>query len=76
MGGGAKVFELLSGEDINRNEMDLGMAMFAGLGGTHFDNFAGAAFYDDETVLAEGRALHGIGFGSTGIGALESVFML
>ena len=76
VGRGAKIFELLASEDINRNEMDLGVTVFAGLGSAHFDNFARAVLYADKSVLAERRALHRIGGGSTGIGALEGVLML
>ena len=76
MGGGAKIFELLASEDVNSNEMDLGVAVLAGLGRAHFDDLARAALDDDESVLAEGRALHRIGSGSTGIGALKGVLML
>ena len=76
VGRGAKIFELLASEDINRNEMDLGVTVLAGLGSAHFDNFARAVLYADKSVLAERRALHRIGGGSTGIGALEGVLML
>ena len=76
MGGRAKIFELLASEDIDCNEMDLRVAVLSGLGGTHFDDLAGAALDDDESVLTEGRALHRIGGGGTGIGALKGVLML
>ncbi len=76
MGGGAKIFELLAGEDVNCNKMDLGVTVLAGLRSAHFDDLARAALDDYESVLAERRALHRIGGGSTGIGALEGVFML
>ena len=76
MGGGAKIFEFLASKDVNCDKMDLGVAVLAGLGGAHFNDLARAAFDDDESVLAQRRALHGIGGGSTGIGALESMLML
>ena len=76
VGRGAKILELLAREDINCNEMDLGVTVLAGLGSAHFDNFARAVLYADKSVLAKCRALHGIGGGSTGIGALEGVLML
>lgn len=31
VGGGAEIFELLASEDVNRNEMNLGVAVLAGL---------------------------------------------
>lgn len=76
VGGGAKIFKLLASEDINCNEMDLRVTVLAGFGSAHFDNLAGATLDDDESVLAERRALHRIGGGSTSIGALEGVLML
>lgn len=76
VGGGAKILEFLARENINCNEMDLGVTVLAGLGSAHFNNFARAVLYADKSVLAECRALHGIGGGSTGIDALEGVLML
>ena len=58
MGGRRDIFEFLAVEDVDSDEMDLGVTVFARLGGGHFDDFAGAAFDDDVAVLAEGRALH------------------
>ena len=76
MGGGAELFKLLGGEDVDGDQVDLGVTVLAGLGGGHFDDLARAVLDDDETVLPQSRALHGVGGGGTGIGALEGVFML
>ena len=76
MSGRAKIFQLLAGEDVNGNEMDFGVAVFAGLRGRHFDDLAGAVLNDDETVLPQSGTLHGIGGRGTGIGALKGVLML
>ena len=76
MGGRAKIFELLASENVNGDEMDLGVTVLAGFGGAHFDDLAGAALDDDEAVLAERRALHGVGGRGASIGALEGVLML
>ena len=77
MGGGAKIFKFLAGENVNRDKMDFRVSVLAGLGGAHFDDLARAVFDADETVLAERRALHRIGGRGSSIGALESVlFML
>lgn len=76
VGRGAKIFELLASEDVNCDEMDLGVTVLAGLGSAHFDDLARAALDNDKSVLAERRALHRIGGGSTGIGALEGMLML
>jgi hypothetical protein len=53
VGGWAKFFELLAGEDVNGNKMDLGVTMLAGLGSRHVDNLAGAVLNHNEAVLAE-----------------------
>lgn len=61
VGGRAKIFQLLASENVNCDQVNLCVAVLAGLRGTHFDNLAGATLDDDETVLAERRALHRIG---------------
>lgn len=76
MGGGAQIFKLLGGEDVDGDEMDLGVTVLASLGGGHFDDLARAVLDDDEAVLPQSRTLHGVGGGGTGIGALEGVLML
>jgi hypothetical protein len=72
----AKFFELLSGEDVNSNKMDLGVSVLASLGGRHIDNLTWAVLDADETVLPQCRTLHGVSSRSTGIGRIEGVFML
>jgi len=76
VGGRAEIFELLAGEDVDGNKMDLGVTMLASLGGGHFDDLARAVLNDDEAVLPQGRALHGVGGRGTGIGALERVLLM
>lgn len=76
VGGWAKVFQLLASEDIDRDEMDLGVTVLAGLRGGHLDNLARTALDDDEAVLSQSRTLHRVGRGGTGIDALEGVLML
>ena len=76
MGRGTEIFQLLAGKNIDGDEMDLGMSVFSGLGGAHFDDFARAALDNDEAVFAERRALHRIGGRGAGISALEGVLML
>ena len=71
-----KVFELLAGKDVDGDEMHLGVAVLARLGGGHFHDLARTAFDDDETILPQGRTLHRIGGGRTSVDALERVFML
>lgn len=76
VGGWAQVFQLLASEDIDSNEMHLGVTVLAGLRGGHLDNLAGTALDNDEAVLSQGRTLHRVGGGGTSIGALEGVLML
>jgi hypothetical protein len=76
MGGRAKFFQLLAGENIDGNKMDFGVAMLASLGGRHIDDLAGAVLDHDEAVLPQGRALHGISGRRTGIGRVKGVLML
>lgn len=76
MGRGAKIFQLLASEDVDSDEMDLGVTVLAGLRGRHLDDLAGTALDNDEAVLPQGRTLHRVGGGGTGIGALEGVLML
>lgn len=76
MGGGGQILKLLASEDVKSNQMDLGVTVLASLGGGHVDDLARAALDDDETVLPQGRALHGVGGRSAGVGGVEGVLML
>jgi len=76
VGGRRQIFEFLAGEDVNGSKVDLGMTVFASLGGGHFDDLAGTAFDDNETVLPQGGTLHGISGRGTSIGTVEGVLML
>lgn len=76
MGGRAQILELLASEDVDGDEMDLGVTVLAGLRGRHVDDLAGAALDHDEAVLAESRALHGESGRRAGVNRLEGVVML
>ena len=76
MGGRRQIFEFLAGEDVDGSKVDLGVTVFASLGGGHFDDLAGTAFDDDETVLPQGGTLHRVGGRGAGIGTLKGVLML
>lgn len=56
MGGGAKLLKLLAGEDVDGNQVDLGVTVLASLGGGHIHNLARSVLDADEAVLAKGRA--------------------
>lgn len=76
VGGGRQILELLAGEDIGSDQVDLGVTVLASLGGGHVDDLAGAALDNDVTVLAQSRALHGVGGRRAGIGRLEGNVVL
>lgn len=76
VGGRAEFFEFLASEDIDGNEMDLCVTVLSSLGGGHVDDLARTVLDDNETVLPQGRALHGEGGRGASIGGLEGVFML
>jgi hypothetical protein len=76
VGGRRQIFEFLAGEDVDGSKMDLGVTVFASLGSGHFDDLAGTALDDNETVLPQGGTLHWVGSRGASIGTVESVLML
>lgn len=76
VGGGRQILQLLAGEDVNGDHVHLGVTVLARLGGGHVDDLAGTALDHNVTVLAQSRALHGVGGGRTGIRRLEGNIML
>jgi hypothetical protein len=76
VGGGAEILVLLAGEDIDGDEMDLGVTVLASLRGRHVDDLARATLDDDVTVLPQRRTLHREGERSASIDGVESVLML
>jgi hypothetical protein len=72
----AQIFELLAGEEIDGDQMDLGMTVLARLRGGHFDNLARAVFDDYEAVLAQSRTLHRVCGRGAGVGTLKGVFLM
>lgn len=53
VGGRTQVFELLSGENVDGNQVDLGVSVLAGLRGAHLDDLAGTTLDDDVSVEVE-----------------------
>lgn len=47
VGGRAEFFQLLRGKDVNGDQVDLGVAVLAGLRGAHLDDLARAALNND-----------------------------
>jgi hypothetical protein len=76
VGGWRQIFQLLAGEDVDGDDVDLGMTVLSRLGSGHFYDLAWTSLDDDVAVLPQGRALHGERGRGTGVGALEGMFML
>lgn len=76
MGAGTQILQLLAGEDVNGDQMNLGVAVLASLRSAHFNNLARAALDDDMAVLAKGGTLHREGGRGAGIGGVELHLML
>lgn len=76
VGGGRQILELLASEDIEGDQVDLGVTVLASLGGGHLDDLARTALDDDVTVLPQSRALHGEGGRGTGISRIEGDLVL
>jgi len=76
VGGWRQVLQLLAGEDVDGDHVDLGVTVLARLRGGHLDDLARAALDDDVAVLPQRGTLHGERGRGTGVGALEGVLML
>lgn len=61
MGGRADVLVLPAGEDVDADQVHLGMAVLARLGGGHLHDLAGAVLEHHEAVLSQSRALQWVG---------------
>jgi hypothetical protein len=61
VGGGAEILVLSASEDINTDQVDLGVTVLTSLRGGHVDDFARVSLNADKSVLSESRALHGVG---------------
>jgi hypothetical protein len=75
VGGGGEIFQLLAGEDIESDDVNLGVTVLASLGGRHINDLAGTTLDDNVTVLSQSGALHGVGRGRTSVGGLEGLML-
>jgi len=73
---GGEILKLLASEDIDGDQVDLGVTVLTGLRGGHLDDLARAALDDNVTVLTKSGALHRVGSGGAGVGRLESVILV
>jgi hypothetical protein len=67
---------LLSGEDIDGNQVNLSVTVLTSLGGRHINNLTGSALDDNVAVLSQGGTLHGEGKRSSGISGFKGVFFV
>lgn len=74
--GRAKLFQLLIGKNVDRDQVDLGVTVLASLGSRHINDLARAALNNDVSTLAEGRALHGERQRGAGAALIEVMVML
>jgi hypothetical protein len=58
MGTNNNILKLFTREDINTNEMNLGMSMLAGVRCRQFNNLAGPTLYHNMSILSETRTDH------------------
>jgi len=74
--GGTEIFVFPLSKDINSNQMDFSVTVFAGFGGTHVDNLARTTFNKNIPVLTKRRTLLRKTQGRTRRGGGEIVFMI
>lgn len=76
VGGWRQIFELLASEDINSDDVNLGVTVLSSLGSRHFNDLAWSLVDDDEAVLSQSRTLHRECLGGASVGGLEGVVSL
>lgn len=65
------IYSLFAVKNVDTDQVDFSMTVLSSFRSGHLDNLARTTLEHDETVLAEGRALHGEGGGGTGVPSLE-----
>lgn len=76
VGGWAKIFQLLLGENVFSSDMNLRVSMLSGLGSGHIDDLARTIVDEDVTSLSQGRALNRIGQRCTSISRVDGIIMI
>lgn len=71
-----KILQLLAGEDVFSNEMNLGVSMLSRLRGGHVDDLARTLLDENVSTLPQGRTLHGEGQRRTRIGRIDGEILL
>ena len=67
MGGGAKLFELLGGEDVDGDQVNLGVTVLAGLGGGHLQHLARLVLDKDHVALLDVARAGRVGVRAVGV---------
>lgn len=73
VGGWRQVLQLLAGENVNGDQVDLGVSVLTGLRGRHVDDLTRSRLDDNVAVLSQSRTLHWESQSGTGIGGLKGV---
>lgn len=68
-----QVLQLLTSENVNGDQVDLGVTVLTGLRGRHVNNLTRSALDDNVTVLSQCRTLHWEGQSGTSISGLKGV---
>ncbi len=76
VGGGANVLILAISEDVDADDVGLGMAVLSSLGGADISNFARAAVDHNVTSFADKTRLHGKRGGGTGISGVDGKVLI
>mmetsp|Transcript_3981 Transcript_3981/g.5738 ORF Transcript_3981/g.5738 Transcript_3981/m.5738 type:complete len:225 (+) Transcript_3981:134-808(+) len=76
VGGGAEILQFFTREDVQCDDVGLGVAVLAGLGGGDLDALARAALDHQIRALADLTSLLGVGRRRTGISGLEGVILV
>lgn len=71
-----QVLQLLTSENVNGDQVNLGVTVLTGLRSGHVDNLTWSTLDDNVTVLSQSRTLHWEGQSGTGIGGLKGVLKL
>mmetsp|Transcript_31457 Transcript_31457/g.47033 ORF Transcript_31457/g.47033 Transcript_31457/m.47033 type:complete len:235 (+) Transcript_31457:164-868(+) len=76
VGGGNHIFKLLSGEDVDGEEVTFGVAVLSGLGDGDAEDLAGLSLDHDVASLLDLTSFHRNGGRGTGVGTLDVVFVI
>lgn len=75
VGGWGQIFVLLASEDVDTNQVHLGVTVLTGLGGGHVDNLTWSTLDNNVSVLSQCGTLLWEGQSSTGVGGFKDVLL-